>query len=403
MKSLKKLLALILSISIVLSLTACSEQPPQTDDEIELAIHYTGEYILEEMGRADYGDEVAITALIRSNHIDFWHTQALNYETEMNDSLSRNAGIVGEDSQGHIEKYPDVIFAFTAVGKYADKTSKANLMQGVSYDSTVLLGGYLNKIRALIAIECGDYPLLDDADVTVEDLVEFIISLQKEDGSFQYSGMKETVIDVTANAVQALALTDSTPEIDEAVQNGVTYLSTRVRSDDTIKDLANTIVALNTAGVSAKDVEGNDLTQWIMQRAMEDHSYSDVSVQDGDLVTTSYALMGLASQYRFDNAMTSYYDMSDILGGTHNKLSPAWNLYLKYVQFFIGALVICGISIYFTAKKRIAKWRAEGIYNEEKRRMMTDEEIAQRDLKRAQMEKEQEQEQTDSENTDTQN
>ena len=87
-------------------------------------------------------------------------------------------------------------------------------------------------------------------------------------------------------------------------------------------------------------------------------------------------MLALASQYRFENGMTSLYDMSDVLGGTHNQLSPQWMLYVKVM---IGAMLFIGIFmiiLLIRARFRIAQWRKEGVYDEVKQRKMTDEQIA---------------------------
>ncbi|MBR6609290.1 MAG: hypothetical protein IKK99_03630, partial [Oscillospiraceae bacterium] len=69
-------------------------------------------------------------------------------------------------------------------------------------------------------------------------------------------------------------------------------------------------------------------------------------------------------------------DLRDVLCGTHNQLSPQW---MRYVRLMIGAMFFIGmfmLVLLIRAKFRIAKWRKEGVFDEEKQRKMTDEQIA---------------------------
>ncbi len=387
MKHLNKIISLLLVFVMALSLTGC-QSAPETDDRLELAIYTTGSYLEGETKNPEYGNELEFIALLRSGHIDFWDRPATTYETRVNSFLSDNAGVLGEDFDSHPDKYPDVILAYTALGKYADRTSNADLLIGISFNSELLKGGYLNKIEALTALKSADYTLSEEGDVTEEELIEFALSLQVEDGSFQYAGMKESLIEVTANAVIALSLCEETTKIKEAIEEGSDYLTTHIRKDDSLKDLALTVVALNSANRDATDVEGNDLLTWVLDQEREDGSYNkeDPEEKDGNIEDTAYALMAISSQYRFENDMTSYFDMSDIAGGTHNKLSPEWQMYLQFMQVFLVVGIAFLAIMLVVSRIRIKKWRAAGIYNEKAGRMMTDEEIAKRDIEEAKLE-----------------
>ena len=118
---------------------------------------------------------------------------------------------------------------------------------------------------------------------------------------------------------------------------------------------------MNTAGITATDVEGKDLTKWLMSYQRDDGSFSfDTEAKKGNIEDTSIALLGLASQYRFDNGMTSIYDMSDVLGGTHNKLSPGWEMYVNVMKVFALARGLFLAVLFVISRIRIRKWRAAG-------------------------------------------
>lgn len=382
MKNFKRITALGLTMVLMLSLIGCKPKTVPSDD-IEAAIQSSGKYLTKSTYKPTYGDEWMIVALLRSNYIDYWHNRVVVYESAMNNFLSRNSGVVGKDGEVYAQAYPSVIFAYTALGKYADRTSSANLLMGVSFDSVVLEGGYINKINALTAVKCGGYDMYADGDLTVQQLIDFVLSLQTENGSFQYKGMNDTAIKVTACAVQALSLVDQSEEIKTAIKAGTDYLASHIREDDSLDDIANTVIALNGAGISARDVEGNDLIAWILKYQKSDGSFTqDAAAKKGNKEETATALMGLASQYRYNNGLTSFYDMSDVCGGTHNKLSPEWSAYVNLMKFFGAGMIIFMIILLIVSRVRIAKWKKQGIYNHALGRMMTDAEIAQREAEK---------------------
>ena len=383
MKNFKRIIALVLTFVMIFSLTGCTNETGVEDDgtqtEIVTAINAAGKYLTKKITDPTYGDEAAIIALNRSTYIDYWHNRSTLYVTGLEHVFRKNAGVLGDGKTIWAEGYPDVILAHTAVGILADLSSAAVITQGISYDSVVMQGGYLNKIEALIALECGKYEVYEKGDLTRQDLIDFVMSLKQQDGSFTYKGMDDvTPVKVTATAVTALALTGETDtDITTAVSEGVEYLIDHIREDDSIDDITSTIIALNTTGHTAQDVEGKDLTQWLLKYQREDGSCSEnTEDKKGNVDDTAKVLLGLASQYRFNTGMTSVYDMSDVLGGTHNKLSPEWQMNVKLMTYFIYFLVAFLLGLYLLSRYRIWKWKKEGIWDAEKGRMMSDEDIA---------------------------
>lgn len=381
MKHTKKFFALILAFAMLLSFAACSAKSNiDTSTDLGRAVNSASEYLYKTVKKtAKYGDEEAVIGLLRSGYIDYWDDLSEDYKMHMNDFIRKNGSIIGLKGVNYYDAYPNVIFAYTACGIYADKTSNADLTSGISTDSFVMKGGYLNKINCLTAVECGGtgfYPMYADGDLTREDLVEFVLSLQNEDGSFSYKGMEETVTQVTSRAVVALSLTEQTDRVKSAVKSGVEYLESTVKTTDGLKDLSKAIIALNTAGVDATDINGNDLVKALILRQNGDGSFAENTKDDGNKDDTATALLALASRYRFEKGETSLYDMSDVVGGTHNKLSPLWSAYVDMMKVAFAIIFTVLIILFIVSRFRIAKWKKEGIYDYEKGRMMSDEDIA---------------------------
>ena len=382
MKNFKRIIALVLAMVMTFSMVGCSTKDGVEDDGTQSAIvagiNSAGKYLVKKITKPTYGDENAVIALNRSTYIDYWHNRSQLYEQSIDHVVKSNGYTLGDKGELYYDGYADVILAHTAIGVYADKASSNDFTQGISYDNIVMKGGYLNKVECLIALECGKYNMYADGDLTRQDLIDFTMGLRQEDGSFQYKAMGDvTPVKVTAAAVTALALTGETDaEIKTAIEDGVKYLTGHIREDDSLDDVVSTIIALNTAGYTAMDVEGKDLTQWILKYQREDGSCSvDPQAKKGNTKDTGLMMLGLASQYRFNTGMSSIYEMSDVLGGTHNKLSPLWQANVRLLLCFIYMIIIFLAGLLVVSRIRIYKWKKEGIWDYEKHRMMDDEDI----------------------------
>ncbi len=372
MKNFKKIIALVMAVILAFSVVGCSSKTGVEDDgtqtEIVTAINGAGKFLVKKITSPTYGDETAVIALNRSTYIDYWHNISRLYEDKLTHVVRSNGYVLGKNGKVYVDGYDDVILAHTAIGVLADKASANDFTQGISYDSVVMEGGYLNKINCLIALESGKYPMFKDGDLTRDDLIDFTMELQKSDGSFRYKGMDGiTPVKVTAAAVTALSLTGETGEngeITQAIENGLNYLTVAIRETDSLDDIVSTIIALNTTGNTAMDVQGKDLTQWIMKYSKEDGGFS-VNAEDkkSNKEDTALVLLGLASQYRFNKGMTSVYDMSDVLGATHNKLSPEWEMNMELIRYFIYFLCVFLIGLYIVSRIRVNRWKKAGYWD----------------------------------------
>ena len=389
MKKFRRIAALVMAVILSLSLVGCSSgiEADETNAELVQAINNTSKYILKEVTAPTYGDETAIIALNRSTYIDYWHNRTTNYVNKLDHLIKSNGYVLGNGSKKivYAEGYPDAILAMTTAGIYANWANSGDLLQGISYDNVVMMGGYLNKVDALTALESGKYTPSEGGDLTRQDLIDFTMELQKADGSFSYANMGEvSEIEVTASAVTGLILTGEGDEVADAAASGVEYLKANISEDATPMDIIKTVIALNTAGVDATDVDGKDLISWVMKYARDNGSFSfDETAKKGNKDDASWALLALASQYRFQQGMTSVYDLSDVLGGTHNQLSPGWMMNLRIMIFSMFFMGLFMLGLLIVSKIRIARWRKEGVYNEVARRKMLDSEIAERDARLA--------------------
>ena len=379
MKSKKRIISAVLAVFAAVSMTACSQKAKNIDTSTELGknVEATASYVYKKLGNnPKQGTEMSVISLLESGYMDYWDDRAQNYVINMNNFIQKGGNKIADKKNILWDQYPIVFETFTACGIYADKTANADLTQGITVDAITLMGGFDNKINCLTALECGGlgvYQSYNNENLTREDLVEFILGLQQPDGSFSYSGMTDglTVAKVTSDAVIALMSTAQTEEITRAANKGADYLKNTVKPTDDLYDVCATVIALNYAGRDARDyVDGLTI------RAYSDGSYSkNTADKKGNIEDSSYVLLALSSQYRFEKGMAKVYDYSESYGMAHNKLSPMWKTYVNIMKFALGFIILGLIGLFILSRVRIAKWRKAGIYNERASRMYTDAEL----------------------------
>lgn len=379
MKSTKRIISAVLAVFAAVSMTACSQKAKNIDTSTELGknVEATASYVYKKLGNnPKQGTEMSVISLLESGYMDYWDDRAQNYVINMNTFIQKGGNKIADKKNILWDQYPIVFETFTACGIYADKTANADLTQGITVDAITLMGGFDNKINCLTALECGGlgvYQSYNNENLTREDLVEFILGLQQPDGSFSYSGMTDglTVAKVTSDAVIALMSTAQTEEITRAANKGADYLKNTVKPTDDLYDVCATVIALNYAGRDARDyVDGLTI------RVYSDGSYSkNTADKKGNIEDSSYVLLALSSQYRFEKGMAKVYDYSESYGMAHNKLSPMWKTYVNIMKVALGFIILGLIGLFILSRVRIAKWRKAGIYNERASRMYTDAEL----------------------------
>ena len=385
MKKFARIAALVMAVVLSLSLVGCSSDGVKDDGtqtELVQSINATGKYLTKKVTAPTYGDENAIIALNRSTYIDYWHNRTTNYVNKLDHFIKSNGYVLGDSKTREVyaDAYPDAILAMTTAGIYANWASSGDLIQGISFDNVVMMGGYLNKVDALTALESGKYEMVESGDLTRQDLIDFTMSLVQSDGSFSYANMGDvSKIEVTSSAVTGLILSGEGGAVTKAIADGVEFIKNNVKESDRPTDIIKAVIALNTAGVDATDVNGKDLISWVMKYSRDDGSFSfNENDKKGNVEDAAWALLALASQYRFTQGMTSMYDLSDVLGGTHNKLSPAWMWNVRVSGTLMMCMGLFMVCLLITAKMRVAKWKREGIYDEVNNCRLSDEEIAER-------------------------
>ena len=227
-----------------------------------------------------------------------------------------------------------VILALTAIGKDVTNVGGHNLLKGLDNMDYVQTQGINGPIFTLIALDSHNYPTMGD--VTREKLIQVILGAQLPDGGWNLSA-ENADTDMTAMAIQALAPYYKTNEtVKAAVDKALEALSALQRNDGGFgswgtvnsESCAQVIVALTALGIDpAKDSRfvKNDLTvlDALASFYVTGGGFKHVADKGRDGMATEQGYYALAAYYRFANAQTRLYDMTDVAIQTGGSNTPA--------------------------------------------------------------------------------
>ena len=227
-----------------------------------------------------------------------------------------------------------VILALTAIGKDVTNVGGHNLLKGLDNMAYVQTQGINGPIFTLIALDSHNYPTMGD--VTREKLIETILGAALEDGGWAMSGTKADP-DMTAMAIQALApYYKDNQAVKEAVDKALDVLSSLQKDDGGFgswgtvnsESCAQVIVALTALGLdptcdSRFVKNGKTPLDALAGFYVTGGGFRHTANGDLDGMATEQGYYALAAYYRFVNAQTRLYDMSDVTIQTGGSNTPA--------------------------------------------------------------------------------
>lgn len=227
-----------------------------------------------------------------------------------------------------------VILALTSIGKDVTNVGGHNLLKGLDNMDYIQTQGINGPIWALIALDSHNYPT--SGDVTREKLIQAILDAQLPGGGWTLSG-NDADPDMTAMAIQSLTPYYKTNETVKAtVDKALEALSALQRNDGGFgswgtvnsESCAQVIVALTALGIDptadSRFVK-NDLTvlDALASFYVTGGGFRHTAGGDLDGMATEQGYYALAAYYRFVNAQTRLYDMSDVTIQTGGSNTPA--------------------------------------------------------------------------------
>ena len=227
-----------------------------------------------------------------------------------------------------------VIMALTAIGKDVTNVGGHNLLKGLDNMAYVQTQGINGPIWALIALDSHNYPTMGD--VTREKLIQVILDAQLTDGGWDLSADNADP-DMTAMAIQALAPYYKTNEtVKAAVDKALEALSALQRPDGGFgswgtvnsESCDQVIVALTALGIDPTTdsrfiKNGNTVLDALAGFYVNGGGFRHTAGGDRDGMATEQGYYALAAYYRFVNAQTRLYDMSDVTVQTGGSNTPA--------------------------------------------------------------------------------
>ncbi len=262
-------------------------------------------------------------------------------------SLRNNAGQVAEDSTD-IAGISNYILALTASGTDPRDCAGINLIDLLCTSSLLQNKSPRDLSLALIALNSGDFSPSAEGAMTPEEMVETLLSLQREDGGFGQTENAMSDPESTALAILALA-----PKGNEAVlAAAVEYLSGAIQADgsflstageETSTSLSTTVAALYAAGSSIQDErfvkEGRTLLDSLFSYQNEDNGFCRISGEKSDTTSSLWALYALES-VRSGQAVLDFTDI---------ELTPyqpsALKTYGSFILMTIGMIAIVYILL----------------------------------------------------------
>ena len=227
-----------------------------------------------------------------------------------------------------------VILALTSIGKDVTNVGGHNLLKGLDNMAYVQTQGINGPIFTLIALDSHNYPTMGD--VTREKLIQVILDAQLNDGGWDLSGTKADP-DMTAMAIQALAPYYKTNEtVKAAVDKALEALSALQRNDGGFgswgtvnsESCAQVIVALTALGIDPTTdsrfiKNGLTVLDALAGVYVNGGGFRHTAGGERNGMATEQGYYALAAYYRFVNAQTRLYDMTDVTVQTGGSNTPA--------------------------------------------------------------------------------
>ena len=227
-----------------------------------------------------------------------------------------------------------VILALTSIGKDVTNVGGHNLLKGLDNMAYVQTQGINGPIFTLIALDSHNYPTMGD--VTREKLIQVILDAQLNDGGWDLSA-ENADTDMTAMAIQALAPYYKTNEtVKAAVDKALEALSALQRNDGGFgswgtvnsESCAQVIVALTALGIDPTTdsrfmKNGLTVLDALAGFYVTGGGFRHTAGGERNGMATEQGYYALAAYYRFANAQTRLYDMTDVAIQTGGSNTPA--------------------------------------------------------------------------------
>lgn len=264
-----------------------------------------------------------------SGALDDYSAYAKGLESYVTECLSRDGSL----SEERATEYHRIALTARALG--CDPRAFGSMPDGSSAD-LIALGTYAYKgelgkqglngyIFALLALDCDNYAVPNNARYTRERIIEYIISSEEADGGF---GLEkgDFDVDITAMALQALAPYKDEKRVSQAIERAVNRLASTMTENcafvssgsENLESTAQVIIALCSLGIDPENDALFTRNGMNPVKAMElfrlpNGEFSHKFNTDGSVVSCEQALRAYIALYKLKNDLGGLYDLSEIV------------------------------------------------------------------------------------------
>ena len=221
----KRMLTLLLLLSLLLSLAACGK--PET--QLEKTAGYLQAQVAEP-GAASIGGDWLVFGLARSG-VKVPQKYYDTYYNNVEAAVREKNGVLSERKY---TEYSRTVLALTAIGKDSASVAGFDLLKPLADFEQVTKQGINGTIFALLALDSGNYEIPENPDAAVQATrqmyVDELLTRELPDGGWTLTG-GEPDVDITAMTLQALAKYHDQADVAAAVERGLAVLSSLQEQD----------------------------------------------------------------------------------------------------------------------------------------------------------------------------
>lgn len=201
------------------------------------------------------------------------------------------------------------------------------------------------NILALIAFDSNQFSIPDSAFNTRDSIVQSLLQLQQENGSFVFNG--EESFEITAIAVSALAPYQDQENVRTSIQSALSYLQNQLKQTQNFNcyTLSCLTIAVSSLGISVNDrrfaSRDESLVDSIMQYQLSNGSFTvDEDTEQADVIATELAIIAMIAA---QNQESPFILQNGIAYEQQNESSSVPLIFICMIVavFLIAASLIC--------------------------------------------------------------
>lgn len=318
----KKIISFILVCITVLTPVFATENRALFDTEEAVYTYLKNAVSAPEFGSV--GGEWAVIGLARSER-ELPKGYFEKYYEKLEGYVREKGGVLSENKY---TEYSRAALALTAIGKNPENVGGYNLLAPLGDFEKTVHQGINGAVWAVIALDGKSYEVSQNPkakqQATREMYLNYILENQLSDGGWSLSG-KESEVDLTAMALQALSGYKNDSRVFESIERALSFLSNCQNKDggfesfggETAESCAQVLTALSALEISFEDERfvKNEKTvldailSYYIKGAGFKHTKSAAS---SNQMATEQCYYALVAAKRFEEGNAALYDMSDV-------------------------------------------------------------------------------------------